>query len=85
MKTISVHEPNEELLSVDDAFAVARESEARWSAFETERGTRQVFVDLPAPLYTTLERLAQRQRRSVPDRMERVIADLVTTFTPSDS
>ena len=31
---IMPHEPNEELLSVDDAFADADLSEARWQAFE---------------------------------------------------
>ena len=34
LKKITSHEPNEELLSVDDAFADADLSEARWQAFE---------------------------------------------------
>jgi hypothetical protein len=82
MKSIAPHEPNEELLSVDDAFGDARESEARWSAFETERGIKRVFVELPAHLYDTLARLAYQQQRSVPNLIEHVIEDLVTTFTP---
>jgi hypothetical protein len=84
MKTFAPHEPNEELLSVDDAFSDARESEARWSALDAERGVKRVFIELPAPLYTTLERLASHQQRRVPNLIERVIEDLVTTFTPSN-
>ena len=84
MKPFAPHEPNEDLLSVDDAFADARESEARWMAFEAERGVKRVFVELPAPLYETLARLAHQQQRSVPSLIEHVIEDLVTTFTPSD-
>ena len=54
MKVITPHEPNEELLSVDDAFADARESEARWQAFEAEHRLKRVFIDFPEPLYNTL-------------------------------
>lgn len=83
MKAISPHEPLEELLSVDDAFADARASEERWQAFETERGLKRIFIELPEPLYQTLERLAQQQQRSVPVFIEQVIQDLVVTFAPS--
>ena len=62
MKVITPHEPNEELLSVDDAFADARESEARWQAFEAEHRLKRVFIDFPEPLYHTLERLGKQQQ-----------------------
>ena len=83
MKAIMPHEPNEELLSVDDAFADARRSEARWQAFEAEHNLKRVYIDLPQPLYQTLEQLGKRQELSVPLFIERVIQNLVVTFVPS--
>ena len=82
MNAIQPHEPQEELLSVDDAFADARGSEARWQAFDTEHGLKRIFIELPESLYQTLERLARQQRQSVPVFIERVIKDLVTSFAP---
>ena len=83
MKKIAPHEPEEELLSAAEAFADARNSEARWQAFDTERGLKRVFIELPEPLYLTLERLARQQQRSVPTFIERVIRELVVTFAPA--
>ena len=82
MKVVSPHEPEEGLLSADDAFADARNSESRWQAFETEQGVRRIFIELPEPTYDRLERLAQQQHRSVPVLVERVIQDLLVTFAP---
>ncbi len=84
MKTITPHEPQEELHSVAEAFADARHSEMRWQAFDTEQGLKRVFLELPEPLYHTLERLARQRQQSVPVFIERVIQDLVAAFTPSD-
>lgn len=84
MKTIRPHEPEEDLLSVDDAFADARNSAARWQAIDTEHGLKRVFIELPQPLYLTLEQLAHQQRRSVPAFIEHVIEDLVLTFAPAN-
>ncbi|MBI3764154.1 MAG: ribbon-helix-helix protein, CopG family [Chloroflexi bacterium] len=83
MRPIAPHEPQEELLSANDAFADAKASESRWQAFESERGLKRVFIELPEPLYSTLERLARQQQRSVPVFIENVIRDLVVTFAPS--
>lgn len=83
MKVITPHEPNEELLSVDDAFADARESEARWQAFEASHRLKRVSIDFPEPLYNTLERLGEQQQLSVPLFIERVMKNLVMTFAPS--
>lgn len=84
MKIIAPHEPQEELQSVAEAFADARNSEARWQAFDTEQGLKRVFLEFPAPVYDTLERLAGQQHQRVPVFIERVIEDLLTTFAPSD-
>lgn len=84
MKIIAPHEPQEELHSVAEAFADARNSEARWQAFDTEQGLKRIFLELPEPLYHTLERLAGQQHQRVPVFLERVIEGLVTTFAPSD-
>jgi hypothetical protein len=83
MKRILPHEPEEELLSADDAFADARNSEARWQAFDTDHGLKRIFIEVPEPLYYTLERLARQQQQSVPGFIEHVIQDLVVTFAPS--
>lgn len=83
MKKIMPHEPQEELASVDEAFADAHNSELRWRVFDTEQGLKRVFIELPEPLYQTLERLARQQRQSVPVFIEHVIQDLVTTFVPA--
>ncbi len=40
-KQYAPHEPREEVLSVEDAFRDAEESEARWQAFEQEKQSRQ--------------------------------------------
>jgi len=45
LNRITSHEPNEELLSVDDAFADADCSEARWQTFEAEHGRKRVRID----------------------------------------
>lgn len=39
--SIAPHEPKEEVLSTEDAFRDAAESEARWQAFEEEKQSRQ--------------------------------------------
>jgi len=83
MKKITAHEPQEELLSVEDAFADARNSDMRWQAFDAEQGRKRIFIELPEPLYQTLERLAKQQQQSVPTFVERIIHNLVTTFAPA--
>ncbi len=80
MKKITSHEPEEELMSVNEAFEDARASEARWRVFDTEHGLKRVFIELPLPLYNRLERIARQQHRSVPILIERVIEDLAVTF-----
>ena len=83
MKAIAPHEPEEELLSSDEAFDDAAESEVRWQAFEGERALRRIAIELPEPVYDTLERLAARRHQPVSAFIEHVIEDLLATFTPS--
>ena len=81
-KQYAPHEPEEEVLSVEDAFRDAERSEARWRAFEQEAYLRRVFIELPEPAYLTLEELARRQKQTVPGLIERVIGELLVTFAP---
>jgi hypothetical protein len=83
MKSIAPHEPREQLHSVDEAFADARDSEARWQAYEAESDLKRIVIELPEPVYHSLERLAQRQQRSVSVFVEHVIQELLSTFSPS--
>jgi predicted DNA-binding ribbon-helix-helix protein len=81
-KQYAPHEPEEEVLSVEDAFRDAERSEARWRAFEQGEHLRRVFIELPEPAYLTLEELARRQKQTVPRLIERVIGELLVTFAP---
>ncbi len=82
-KQYAPHEPEEEVLSVEDAFRDAERSEERWRVFEQEKYLRRVFIELPEPAYLTLEELARRQKQTVPRLIERVIRELLVTFAPS--
>ena len=55
----------EEVLSADDAFHDAGQSEARWQAFERDQRLHRVLVDLPEPTFSKLEKLARQRRRNV--------------------
>ena len=82
-KQYAPHEPEEEVLSVEDAFRDAERSEARWRAFEREQHLWRVLIELPEPAYLTLEELARRQKQTVPRLIERVIRESLVTFAPS--
>lgn len=81
-KQYAPHEPEEEVLSVEDAFRDAERSEARWRAFEQKGYLRRVLIELPESAYLTLEELARRQKQTVPGLIERVIGELLVTFAP---
>lgn len=81
-KQYAPHEPNEALLSVEDAFRDADLSEARWQAFEQERRLKRVVIELQEPAYGALEELARRQDRTVSRIVEEVINQLLATFAP---
>ncbi len=82
-KQYESHEPDEKLLSVDDAFHDADRSEARWQTFEQEQRLKRVVIELREPVYWTLEELARRQSRTVSRIVEEVIDQLLTTFAPA--
>jgi len=77
------HEPDEPVLSAEDAFKDAERSEARWQTFEREQRLRRVLVELPEPAFLALEKLAGRQRQSVARLVGQVIVELVDAFAPS--
>ncbi|MBM3134689.1 MAG: ribbon-helix-helix protein, CopG family [Chloroflexi bacterium] len=82
-KQYAPHEPEEAVLSVEDAFRDAELSAARWQGIVREQRMQQVLIELPEPMYLTLEELARRQNRTVPRIIEQVIAELLVTFVPS--
>lgn len=82
-KQYAPHEPEEAVLSVEDAFRDAELSAARWQGIVREQRMQQVLIELPEPMYLTLEELARRQNRTVPHIIEQVIAELLVTFVPS--
>ena len=81
-KQYAPHEPDENLLSADDAFRDADLSEERWRVFEQERHVKRVMIELREPAYGTLEELARRQNRTVSRMVEEVIDQLLATFAP---
>lgn len=79
-KRYAPHEPDEKLLSAEDAFRDADLSEARWQDFEQEQRLKRVVIELREPAYETLEQLARRQNRTVSHMVEEAITQLFTTF-----
>lgn len=53
------HEPDEPVLSAQDAFADAERSEERWQTFEQSRGLKRVLVELPEPTFLALQQAAE--------------------------
>ena len=83
MRPITPHEPEEELLSVEDAFADAARSEALWRDLEHEHPLKQVRIELTELAYGTLEHLAARRHEPVPAFIQHVLEDLLATFSPT--
>jgi hypothetical protein len=74
------HEPEEEVLSADDAFLDAEQSEARWQMFDRDEKLCRVLVELPEPAFSKLEKLALQKGRTVSNLVEEVITGLVDAF-----
>ncbi|MBN1812178.1 MAG: hypothetical protein JXA14_10110 [Anaerolineae bacterium] len=81
-KSFALHEPDEPLLSVEDAYADAEQSEERWQAFEESHGLKRVLVDLPEPIFRALQRVAERQNQTVARLVGQVMTDLADAFEP---
>jgi hypothetical protein len=79
-KRYSPHEPEEEVLSAEDAFRDAEQSEVRWQTLERDQKLRRLLVELPEPSFSKLEKLAQQRRRTVAHLVEEVITSLVDAF-----
>lgn len=82
-KPFAPHELDEPLLSVEDVFSDAEQSEDRWQVFEKSHGLKRVLVDLPEPTFRALERVAGRQNQTVARLVGRVMIDLADAFEPS--
>ena len=79
-KKYEPHEPEEEVLTAEDSFQDAEQSEARWLAFEKDERLRRLLVELPEPAFSKLEKLAPQRRRTVSHLVEEVITGLVDVF-----
>jgi hypothetical protein len=82
-KSYAPHEPDEPVMSAEDAFADADRSEARWRAFEREQRLRRVLVELPEPAFLALEQVAARQKQTVARLVGQVMTELADVFAPS--
>ena len=83
MQVISPHEPNEDLVTVEEAFADAEQSEARWRAYEQGQKIKPVLIQLPESTYFALEQLAKQQDRTVPMLIGQLVESLTVAFAPS--
>ncbi len=79
-KRYAPHEPEEEVLSAEDAFLDAELSEARWQAFERDQKMRRLMVVLPETSFSKLEKLARARRKTVAHLVEEVITGLADAF-----
>jgi hypothetical protein len=82
-KLYAPHEPDEPVMSAEDAFADAESSEARWRAFEREQRLRRILVELPEPAFLALEQAAVRQKQTVAHLVGQVMTELADVFAPS--
>ena len=82
-KQYTPHEPDEALLSAEEAFRDAELSEARWQVFEQERRLKRVVIELQEPAYGVLEALARQQNRTVSRMAEEAMSHLLAIFTPA--
>ena len=83
-KKYAPHEPEEDVLSADDALLDAEQSEARWQSFERDQRMRRLLLELPEPAFSKLEKLAIKRRKTVSNLLEEVITNLVDAFANSE-
>ena len=83
-KIYEPHEPLEEVLSAEDAFRDAEQSESRWQTNELDQKRHRLLVELPEPAFSKLEKLAQQRKRTVANLVEEVITSLVDAFALPD-
>lgn len=76
------HEPEEDVMSSENAFRDADQSEVRWQTFERDQKLRRLLVELPEPSFSKLEKLAKQRRRTAAHLVEEVITSLVDAFAP---
>jgi len=82
MQEITAHEPEEELLSGEDALKDAEESERRWQEWERKHQRKFVSIGLPQSEYNVLENLAQRQGKTVPQVIQALLDGVLSALMP---
>ena len=82
MLQITAHEPEEELLSGEDAIKDAEESERHWQAWERKHQQKFVSIGLPLSEYSILEDLAQQQGKTVPQVIQALLDGVLSALMP---
>ena len=75
MVQITAHEPEELLLSGEDAVKDAEESEERWREWERKHQRKPIQIDLPQNEYDVLEDLAKEKRDWLRENYIRILID----------
>lgn len=83
IKKITPHEPEEDLLSAEDALQDAEESEKRWHEWEMKHLLKPVLIELSQNEYLVLENLAQPQGKTVPQLIQSLLKNILSTLIPS--
>lgn len=79
---ITPHEPEEELLSAEDALRDAEESEKRWQMWELKERQR-ILIELPQSEYILLEEIANQQGKTVSELVRTLLESVLSALVPS--
>ena len=82
MVRITAHEPEELLLSGEDAVKDAEESEKRWREWERKHQWKPIRIDLPQSEYDVLEDLAQKQGKTVSQVAQALLDGVLSALMP---
>jgi len=80
MAKITPHEPQEVLLSGEDALRDADESERRWENWERGRALKELTVQLPVRDHEILAQLAERQGIAPTELCEALLHGVLSAF-----
>jgi len=82
MAQITTHEPEELLLSGEDALKDAEESEKRWQEWEQKNQLRSIRIDLPKNEYDALEDFAKKQDKTVSQVVQALLDGVLSALMP---
>lgn len=82
MVQITAHEPEELLLSGEDALRDAEESEKRWREWERKHQLKSIRIDLPQSEYDLLEDLAKKQGKTVSQVVQALLDSVLSALMP---